>query len=159
MLEWATSDGTPLTVFGPLAGELHAALLYTSTNSLCATTHGEGAITASLVDTAGTTLWSQHESKPALTGPWPSGAVATPTGECGKISLLSQLTFDGGVKLDVYSATGAVVYSITKQPVFGDSSFNGIGVYATWIASGGTNRVAIAGGFVSQPWIQVLDLP
>ena len=104
-------------------------------------------------------MYFQHESKPSLTGPWSSGVIATPTGECGKISLLSQLSFDAGVKLDIYSATGTVVHSITKQPVVGDASFNGIGVYATWIASGGTNRVAIAGGFVSQPWIQVLDLP
>jgi trimeric autotransporter adhesin len=154
-----SSGGTSLTSFGPLAGTLHAALLFTSTNTLCAATHGENSITASLVNTAGTTVYSQSESKPLLTGPWSSGVIATPTGECGKISLLSQLTFNPGVKLDVYSATGTVVHSITKQPVVGDGSFNGIGVYATWIASGGTNRVAIAGGFVSKPWIQVLDLP
>ena len=62
------------------------------------------------------------------------------------------------MKIDAYSATGTLVHTITKSST-PDPPPYAIGVYATRIATGGTNRVVVAGGFVSQPWIQVLDLP
>lgn len=152
-----SATGTALTSFGPLPGTLHAALQYNSTNSMCVATHGENSMTASLLTTTGTTAFFSNEGTPGLTGPWPSGVIATPTGECGKIRLVNMSS--GGMKLDIYSATGTVVHTITKTPVFSGTILGDIGVKTTWIASGGTNRLAIAGSFAGQPWIQVLDLP
>lgn len=150
-------DGTALTPFAPLPGDVNAQLAYDATNALCVYTFGHSSGTVSRTTSTGSLAFS-HLEHLTLSTPLVSGVLATPTGEVVRVRAMRDEDFDQGMQLDAYSATGTALYAITKAPVpINSIYFGAVGVRR--IATGATNRLVLAGTWLSSPWIEVLDLP
>ncbi len=151
------TTGTALATFGLLPGDEDSSIALDSTGAVCIVSTGEEEITTSRSTAPSTAAWSV--SKPVMSGStMPAGVLVDSSGEVVQVNWISQINF--GMELKVFSsAMGSVVIDQTKPAPAPVLSFFSDVVEPQFIATGGTNRVAIAGTYDSQPWIQVYDLP
>ena len=151
--------GTSLPTFPLLPGDGDSALAFDATDAVCVVSTGFSELTTSRLTAPSTVAWSSVEHVGG-TGAEPAGVLVDSSGEVVQISPNS-LGAAQGLQLEVFSSTGTVVLNQTKATdffatppfVFEDS------VQPSIVATGGTNRMAIAGEWGSGPWIQVFDLP
>lgn len=154
-----SSAGVALSpyVFG---GAVNTAVAYDPNNNLLVVTAGEGQVSASRWTGAAESFF-RSESINTPSGPPPFGVAATSSGELVKVRRNQVGITFGAYKLDLYSTTGTVNYTISKP--FDASTLYTQGVANGWLASGPANRVVIGGTYGesggARNWVQVLDLP
>ncbi|HEY3807830.1 MAG TPA: choice-of-anchor D domain-containing protein [Kofleriaceae bacterium] len=151
------TTGASLATFGLLPGDEDSSIALDGTGAVCIVSTGEDELTTSRSTAPSTPAWSV--TKQVNSGSTtPAGVLVDSTGEVVQVNWLSETSF--GMELKVFaSANGNVVIDQTKPAhALVLLSFSDV-VTPQFIATGGTNRIAIAGTYDSQPWIQVYDLP
>lgn len=152
-------DGTPVTAYA-FSGSLSTAIAFDANSNILVISSGENLFSASRYASE-TATFIKYESVNTSLGQFPSGVVATTSGELVKLRENQSGIKRAGYKLDLYSTTGTVNYSISK--LFDtDLPYNN-GIQNAWLASGPANRIVIGGAYGvhtgSKNWLQVLDLP
>lgn len=154
-----STDGTPVTPYA-FSGSLSTAVAFDSNSNLLVVSSGENLFSASRYS-GGAESFIKYESINTSLGQFPSGVVSTTSGELVKLRRNQNAVKRGGYKLDLYSTTGTVNYSISKM--FDTDLPYPNGIQNAWLASGPANRIVIGGEYGvhtgSKNWLQVLDLP